>query len=230
MNIDLLELAAERLGDLRNEVVFVGGATVELWITDPTAPDFRPTDDIDVIVEVSGRRGYRRVERRLENAGFEHDQDSGVMCRFRHRPTELILDVMPTDASILGFSNEWQRKAFPEGVIQTLPSGAEITVIPPPYLLATKLEAFAGRGKGDFLGSRDFSDIITLLDGRAELVEEVRGAPQDLRAYVASTLATLRASPAFELAVVGHLKPDPTSQDRADQMVEPRVDALIEHG
>lgn len=46
-NIRMLELAAEHLGDLLDEVVFVGGATVELWITDEAAPEFRPTDDIE---------------------------------------------------------------------------------------------------------------------------------------------------------------------------------------
>ena len=74
------------------------GATVELWISDPAAPEFRPTDDIDVIVEVGGREDYREIEEELQRIGFRHDQASGVVCRFRDRNSELILDVMPTDA------------------------------------------------------------------------------------------------------------------------------------
>jgi hypothetical protein len=50
VNLELLELATSALGELRDEVVFVGGATVELWISDPGAPEFRPTDDVDVVV------------------------------------------------------------------------------------------------------------------------------------------------------------------------------------
>ena len=42
-----LELAAATLTDLLPEVVFVGGATVTLWITDPGAPPVRPTKDVD---------------------------------------------------------------------------------------------------------------------------------------------------------------------------------------
>ena len=56
MSLELLELAAARLGELLDELVFVGGATVELWITDPAAPEFRPTYDVDAIVEVSDAR------------------------------------------------------------------------------------------------------------------------------------------------------------------------------
>lgn len=46
-NLEMLELAFEHLGELRDEVVFVGGATVELWITDAAAPDFRLTEDVE---------------------------------------------------------------------------------------------------------------------------------------------------------------------------------------
>ncbi|HVC07700.1 MAG TPA: hypothetical protein VND98_08985 [Solirubrobacterales bacterium] len=38
MSIDLLERGAAALGELIDEVVFVGGATIALWITDPAAP------------------------------------------------------------------------------------------------------------------------------------------------------------------------------------------------
>lgn len=38
MSVELLELGASALGELAGEVVFVGGATVVLWITDPPLP------------------------------------------------------------------------------------------------------------------------------------------------------------------------------------------------
>lgn len=227
MNIELLELAAARLSEMLDEVVFVGGATVELWISDPAAPEFRPTNDVDVIVEVSGRLAYLEVEERLQRLGFRHDQESGVTCRFRDKESGLILDVMPTDAAILGFSNEWHAKAFPEAVTRTLPSGARISVIPPPYLLATKLGAFGGRGRGDFLGSRDFADIIAVIDGRPELTGEVATAPADLRTYVATEMRQLTQAPSFELGVATALKPDPSSQERAERVVLPRIAELI---
>lgn len=55
MSIQLLEEAAARLEPVLEEVVFVGAATLVLWITDPAAPEVRPTRDVDVIVEVFAR-------------------------------------------------------------------------------------------------------------------------------------------------------------------------------
>lgn len=105
MTVDLLELAAAALDDLLEEVVFVGGATVTLWITDPAAQPPRPTKDVDVIVEVTTRGGFHAFEGRLRERGFREDQESGVICRWQHRDSGLILDAMPADASILGFQN-----------------------------------------------------------------------------------------------------------------------------
>lgn len=184
MNIDLLEVAVARLGDLASEFAFVGGATIEMWITDTAAPEFRPTNDVDAIVEVSGRLAYRELEMRLEGLGLRHDQESAVICRFRDQDTGLILDVMPTEASILGFTNQWHGPAFANAVTKSLPSGATIAVVPPPYLLATKLEAFKGRGESDLLGSKDFADIVALIDGREELLHEVATAPPIVRGHI----------------------------------------------
>jgi len=108
-NIAMLEVAAAALGDLLNEVVFVGGATVSLWITDEAAPELRPTDDVDVIVEITTRRDYYRFESRLREAGFRNHPEDGVICRFKQPESDLLLDVMPTEASILGFENRWQK-------------------------------------------------------------------------------------------------------------------------
>jgi hypothetical protein len=95
-NIEMLERAALALGALIDEVVFVGGATVGLWATDQATAEFRPTDDVDVIVEVTSRSAYYRFEERLRALGFVNDDEDGVICRFRHQGQGLILDVMPT--------------------------------------------------------------------------------------------------------------------------------------
>jgi hypothetical protein len=70
-DIALLERAASALDDLLEEVVFLGGATVGLWITDPAAPEPRPTKDVDVIVEVTSRGRFAEFEERLRAHGFE---------------------------------------------------------------------------------------------------------------------------------------------------------------
>ena len=59
-NLKMLEMAADHLGPLLEEVVFLGGATVEFWISDPAAPEFRPTVDVDVVVEIATKADYYR--------------------------------------------------------------------------------------------------------------------------------------------------------------------------
>lgn len=226
MSVELLELAAQRLEPLLDQVVFLGGATLTLWITDPGAPSPRPTKDVDVVVEATTRSGFHAFEARLRSLGFSEDQEDGVICRWRDRDSGLILDAMPADPSILGFSNVWQGASIPHAVSCALPSGAAIRAAPPVCLLATKLEAFKGRGKGDFLGSWDFGDIIALVEGREELVAEVRDANTALRMYLAGELGRLVAHPRFREGVTGALQADYASQARADAIVLPRLEQI----
>jgi hypothetical protein len=225
MSIELLELAADALGALLDEVVFVGAATVTLWITDPGAPPVRPTRDVDVVVEVATRGAFHDFEARLRKRRFSEDQEDGVICRWCH-PGGLILDAMPSEPGILGFDNRWQSAAIPHAIARELPSGATIRAVSPPYLLATKLEAFKGRGNRDFLASRDFGDIIALVDGREELVHEVDQAPADVRDYIGDQLRALLADPRFSDGLFGALRPDAGSQARADSVVMPRLASL----
>lgn len=224
MSVELLEGGAEALGDLLGDVVFVGGATVTLWITDPGAPPPRPTNDVDVIVEVATRTAYYEFEDRLRARGFRDERH--VICRWIHERSGLILDAMPTDAALLGFENRWQREAFPHAVERELPSGPRIRAVPPAFLLATKVEAFLGRGEEDYLGSRDFADIIALVDGREELLDEARDAPDELRAYLAEELGSMIEQERALDGIYGQLPPDAASQERAEAVVLPRLREL----
>ena len=226
-NLKMLEMAAEHLGSLLEEVVFLGGAAVELWISDPAAPEFRPTVDVDVVVEIVTKPDYYRFQERVLACGFVHDVESGVICRFEHPVTGLILDVMPTEPAILGFENRWQGEAFLHAAEFPLPNGSRIKVVEPPYLLATKLDAFRSRGNQDFLGSRDFSDVVSLLDGREELAGEVEGAGEKLQAYVAGQLRELSSNPEFDRGLEGALPSSPESRERVDLVLWPRVRELI---
>ena len=82
-------------------------------------------------------------------------------------------------------------------------------------LLATKLEAFHGRGKNDFRGSHDLEDIMTVIDGRPELVGEVHLAPTNLQKYLSGEFGALVSNRDFLDALPGHLLPDSASQQRA---------------
>lgn len=57
-NLDMLEIMARKLGALTERLVFVGGSTTGLFITDPLLPQIRVTRDVDVITEASSRLDY----------------------------------------------------------------------------------------------------------------------------------------------------------------------------
>lgn len=133
---------------------------------------------------------------------------------------------MPERGAILGFENRWQGASIPHALTRELPSGQLIRAASPPYLVATKLEAFGSRGAGDLLGSRDFGDVISLVDGREELVGEVRAAEPELRAFLARRIAQLLEMPRIDDGLAGAVRGDPASQDRVDAVVRPRLALL----
>jgi hypothetical protein len=225
VSIDLLERGAAALGPLVEQVAFVGGATIVLWITDFGAPTPRPTKDVDVVIELTTRAELHDFEAGLRARGFRNDIDAAVICRWRHDERDLILDAMPAAGSLLGFENPWQQAAMPYAASRTLPSGSEIRAITPPYLIATKLSAFRS-GNGDHLRSHDLEDIMLLVDGREELVGEIAAAEDDVRGFVAREIAELLAQPRFIDAIFGFLRADMVSQARAESVVLPRLRTL----
>jgi hypothetical protein len=101
-NLELLELAAERLRRLLPEIVFVGGCATGLLIDDPGAAP--GTYDVDVIAEIGSYAEYTVFSERLRALGFKGDTREGApLCRWTHGA--LTLDVMPLDSQVLGFSN-----------------------------------------------------------------------------------------------------------------------------
>jgi hypothetical protein len=96
----------------------------------------------------------------------------------------MILDVMPLDEKILGFSNRWYRAAMQAATTHPLFQDLKIRVVTAPYFLATKIEAFKDRGRGDFFASHDLEDLIFVIDGRSTIVEEVQTETPLFREYL----------------------------------------------
>ena len=156
--------------DLRAEIAFVGGCVTALHITDPvTRSAVRLTDDVDAILHVMGKGPWYQLMERLQRLGFRISPEDDITCRTRLRDgegPELIVDFMPDDPAILGFSNRWYPNALKTALPYLLPNGLEIRVVDPPHFVGTKLEAFQGRGNDDLLGSRDIEDLLNIVDGR----------------------------------------------------------------
>jgi len=217
-NLDILLLATEQLGTLLDEVVFLGGCATGLLLTDSAAPPVRVTKDVDVIVEVTSRSNYYQFEKKLRQQGFKSDTSSDVLCRWRG--DGVILDVMPTDEKILGFANYWYTPAIRAAKKITLLGGMEINMVTAPYFLATKLEAFHGRGKGDYLLSHDIEDFVAVMDGRPEIEQEIKEVEHELRIYLKAEFTALLNTTAFVQALSGHLPPDFVSEQRVSAVKE----------
>lgn len=218
-NVALLEVVAEHLDDdLREQLVFVGGAVAGLLITDPAQPDIRPTEDVDLIFQAVVLTDYHRVEALLRARGFVPDmRQSAPICRWQ--VGAVVVDVMPTLEEILGFANRWYPLALETAVPVALPSARTIRLIAAPVFVATKLEAFAGRGLGDFLFSHDIGDLLAVIDGRESLLDECRSSPQELRTYLSERFAELLAQRAFRDAQPGHFSGDAASQERLPDLL-----------
>ncbi len=218
-NLRMLEFAANKLGDLCQEVVFLGGCTTALLIDDESSPDVRFTIDVDCIVDVISRNAYSKFEKALRKQGFKNAIHEEVMCRWTF--DDLVLDVMPIDEKILGFSNYCYKSAIKHPFIYEFPNSLNIKVVSAPYFLATKIEAFKARGKLDYLASHDFEDIISVIDGRLGIVKEVQHSNLELRQYLSKEFQNFTSSRAFHDALPGHF-------NQYGQLVEDKIDWLLD--
>jgi hypothetical protein len=216
----LIQLAAKQPGRLSDRVTFLGGGVVCLLINDPAARPIRPTVDLDVAINLATRLEFYKLEDELRALGFTNDI-RGPICRFLSSP--LVIDIMPTDPDILGFANRWYRLAIESADRFELADGELINLITPACFLATKLEAFNSptrEGYRDMFSSKDFEDIIVLVDGRPGIVADVENSDPTIRAFVIEELKGLASGRYFREAVESHLDRDSNSSQRLPKIIE----------
>jgi len=202
-NLQMVERVAEGFGDLLKEVCFIGGATTSLYLDVPL-PTVRPTKDVDCVVSVMTYVEQQGLERQLEGLGFKHCTDKGApICRWEYEG--ILVDVMPSQASVLGFNNEWFIDGMKNSIQVALPSGRRISIFTVPYFFAAKIAAFKDRGKGDFYSSPDWEDVITVLAGRAEIRRDLYRAPKNVKDFIKNHIEEFSASEAFRQSIAGHL-------------------------
>lgn len=212
-NQAILIKAARLLLPLQEEFVFLGGLALALLISDPAAPDVRSTEDVDVIVEVASYLKYSQLEERLRAHGFRQPRgEQNVICRWVK--DGILLDIMPVDQTILSFGNRWYAAAAQSA--QTVPIAADLSIrlISAPCFLATKIEAFQSGTRGDFLTSRDLDDIVTLLDGRPEIIAETQSADLAVQNLVAEAFQDYLKNEGFLEALEAWLYSEATIQTR----------------
>jgi predicted nucleotidyltransferase len=202
-NVFNIIAVAKALKPLNQDVVFVGGATTLLYADNPDLGEARATEDVDCVVELATINEYQLLEEKLRSIGFKNSNEANApICRWKLG--KLIVDMMPTKGSILGFTNVWYIPGFEKRRKITIPgSDIEVYVFKPEYFLASKLEALFDRGINDLILSQDFEDIIFLAARRLLLSEELTASEPTAYKFIKEKLLELLKHDQFDQALSG---------------------------
>lgn len=207
---------SQHLKDLADQVVYLGGTVVPLLVTDPVIMRFRETLDVDLIIELASRTAHAELEETLRDLNFTHDTSPGApICRWRIDGRTV--DIMPTDENILGFSNRWYSLALETATPIQFPDGPNVRIISPVAFIATKLEAFRSPSRqyhDDYFASHDLEDLLTVIDGRTQLDEEIAASSAEVRAFIYAGIRHFMEEPDFRDALPGHVEAGPTNAAR----------------
>lgn len=193
---------AQALGELNEQVVYVGGAVVSLYVDDPAAEDVRPTKDVDISLEVASIGALEALRESLIQKGFYQSAEDNVVCRFRYE--DIKVDVMSTKEIGWAPANRWFAPGFQYRVPVQLDE-ITIHILPLPYFLASKLEAFYDRGKTDPRTSHDFEDIVYVLNYTSDLEVQIQGSDSQVRQYLVGKFKDILTDKTKQEAILGYL-------------------------
>ncbi len=224
-NLEMLIGMARAMGPLCEQVVFVGGCATGLLLDDTGLMDVRPTEDVDAIVEVASLAGYHRLADQLMQRGFKQTMADNTPP-FRWYWNRMQLDLVPLDEMVLGFANPWYRVGYEQALTVELAAGLTVRHLSAPHFLATKLEAFKDRGQNDVYLSHDLEDIMTVMEGRTAVVQDMAAAHEAVLKHVSLCVAALLDMPAFHNALPGLLS-DPDREQTVKARLT-RISRLID--
>lgn len=164
--------------------VFTGGGIVSMLITDPAAPPPSRTKDIDLVLEITGYAEMVGMEMTLRGAGFTQSWlDNVPLVSWNWRG--IGVDFLPHLPTPQIQSNRWFPYLIEEAErVEVLPNRWAWRASAPCFL-ASKIEAFWSRCKGDYVMSKDIEDILAVVDGRPELQNELGQTHPNVRAFLA---------------------------------------------
>ncbi|MEM7373469.1 MAG: nucleotidyl transferase AbiEii/AbiGii toxin family protein [Bacteroidota bacterium] len=198
-HLELLQTVAKGFGDLNQKITFVGGAVLNLYITDEAAPEFRPSGDIDCLLNLPALLDHFQWEKMLIERGFvKHPGVEGPTCRWTYEGIPLTISPIQGQVELLGYRNIWYEEGLFHSLIYSLPNGNTIRIFHPAYYTAAKVNAFLDRGQENVRHSEDFQDLVFLVENRPELSEDVAKAFHEVRSYVRSHFRRFLAYPDLE--------------------------------
>lgn len=225
INLETVELVAEGLKELREKVVFVGGAVLGLYVDEPSADPVRMTKDIDLTIELVNLGHWAAIQERLAELGFYPNPDEQVICRYFYQGIQV--DIMPASDSHFGPSNIWYLPGFQYAIKYRLRNELNIRILSLPFFLATKFTAYNSRG-GDPRSSHDFEDIIYLTDNCSKVVTAILEADETVRSYLVSAFEKIWTNPYRDEILSCHLQP--WNVDARLETVLGRIASIIGHG
>lgn len=222
-SLSIIKLVANILGSLNEKVAYVGGAVVGLYANDPAADDVRPTKDVDITLEIASYTELAKLESELNIKGFKRDPMEKVNCRFFK--DEIILDVMSTKEVGWAPANRWFEPGF--NSIQEIPiDDIFIKILPLSYFLASKFEAFHGRGSVDPRTSKDFEDITYVLNNTLEIKEKLAMLNDDVKEYLKAEFTELLKNESLQEAMLGNL--DSSTQTERLNIINKKLQEIID--
>lgn len=202
LHLELIETIAAALGELNEKVAFVGGAVVGFYANDLAAEDVRPTKDIDMTLDIVSLGNLELFREALLSKGFIQHPDDDVVCRFRYG--HILVDVMAIHPVGWAPANRWFASGFDHLVLKTSKKQS-FKLLSLPYFMATKFDAHADRGGSDPRTSKDFEDIVYLLDYIVNFEQQILAAPKDVKTYLVSQFDAILKDDLKQEAILAQL-------------------------
>ncbi len=203
INIATVAEIALALKELKDKMIFVGGAVVSLYADTDAVEEVRQTDDVDVTINLVNYASWVQMQERLATLGFSPDPEGHAICSYLYKG--ISVDIMPSEDGPIGTANKWFKIGFNNLRITTV-KGIEVQILSAPCFLATKFEAFNDRGK-DYRTSHDFEDIIYVLDNRTTIVEDIKNDHLGVRQFLKKEITKIINSNNFLEIISCHMHP-----------------------
>lgn len=224
INISVVAEVAAALKDLKSQMVFVGGAIISLYTDDLAADEIRPTQDIDMTLDIVSFDHWKEVQEKLGDLGFYPDPFGHAICSYKYK--NIPVDIMATEESSFGPSNPWYKIGF-QDLWAVKVKDQEIKILSAACYLATKFEAFNNRGI-DYRTSHDMEDIIYVLDNRINIVNEIKQSDQRIYTFIKEQLQLLIDKGLLDEVLMAHIHP--LMIEERMPIVEEKITTILDMG
>jgi hypothetical protein len=201
INNTVVAEVAIALKELKDQMIFVGGSVVNLYVDDEAAEEVRQTDDVDVTINLINYNAWVQMQERLAELGFNPDPKGHSICSYLYKG--IPVDIMTSEDDSSGGGNEWYKIGY-KNLWNKKVREETIKILSAPCFLATKFKAFNNRS-GDYRASHDFEDIIYVLNNRTTVIEEIENDHPKIKQFLKEEFNKVYENLSFEEIILCHL-------------------------